>query len=430
MRRLRFPLLALTLVSAWGLTAAAAPEAAPAPDPERLKRLADDITQQVVKLRGLPLKRPMARGVLTRAEIRKRLDERLAKEFPKAEIATEGMVLKRLGLIPPDSDYLKLVLDLLSDQVVGFYDPAKRHLYIADWIPLDMQRPALAHEITHGLQDQHFDLRRFTSGLKGNADRQLARAALVEGDGTGVMLEFALGVDLGSLPAGIMSMLKPMLQMFSSPTFQKTPRFLREALVFPYTAGLEFVVTLRRRLAWSKINAFYQSPPESTEQVLHPEKLLARERPLVITPRPLHALKGSREVWQDTLGEAQLRLYLEQHVSKERAATAAAGWGGDRGVAYQRAGQPAVAVIHCSVWDGEQDAIEFEEAQVAALAKLAGKPALAGGPAVYSVPGGAADGGLVYAVERQGTKVVSAYGVPAAAWPAIAAEVQKGWKVK
>ena len=424
MRRLRVWLVALTLVSAWGLTATAAPEA-PAPDAERLKRLADEITQQVVKLRGLALKRPMPRGVLSRQEIRKRLEERLAKEFPRTEIETEGMVLKRLGLIPADSDYLKLVLDLLTDQVVGFYDPFRRQLYIADWMPIDMQRPALAHEITHGLQDQHFDLRRFTSGLKGNADRQLARAALVEGDGTGVMLEFALGVDLGSLPPGVMAMLKPMLQLFSSPTFQKTPRFLREVLVLPYTAGLDFVVALRRRLAWSKINAFYQNPPESTEQVLHPEKFLARERPVLITPRPLQALKGSREVWQDTLGEAQLRLYLEQHVSKERAATAAAGWGGDRGVAYQRPGLPGVAVVHCSVWDGEQDAIEFEEAQAAALAKLAGKPAQASGPAVYP-----ADGGVVYAVERQGSRVVSGYGVPAAAWGAIVAEVQKSWKVK
>ena len=150
MPRLGVLLLALALVSAWGLTAAAAPEA-PAPDAEKLKRLADEITQQVVKLRGLPLKRPMQRGVLSRDEIRKRLEERLATEFPRAEIVVEGMVLKRLGLIPPDSDYLKLVLDLLSDQVVGFYDPFKRQLYIADWMPADMQRPALAHEITHGL---------------------------------------------------------------------------------------------------------------------------------------------------------------------------------------------------------------------------------------------------------------------------------------
>ena len=367
----------------------------------------------------------MARGVLSRDEIRKKLEERLAKEFPKAEIAAEGMVLKRLGLIPADADYLKLVLDLLTDQVVGFYDPFKRQLYIADWMPVDMQRPALAHEITHGLQDQHFDLRRFTAGLKGNADRQMARAALVEGDGTGVMLEFALGVDLSSLPPGVMAMLKPMLQVFSSPTFQRTPRFLREVLVFPYTAGLDFVATLRRRLAWSKINALYARPPESTEQVLHPEKFQAGERPVLVAARPLAALKGSREVWQDTLGEAQLRLYLEQHTARERAETAAAGWGGDRAVAYQVPGRTGVAVVHYSVWDGEQDAIEFEEAQVAVLAKLAGRPAQASGPVVY-----VAEGGLVYAVVRQGARVVSGYGVPAAAWGAIVAEVPRTWKVK
>jgi hypothetical protein len=423
MLRTRFRLFALSVVSAWALTATAKPEAPP--DAERLKQLADEITGQVVRLRGLQLKRPMARGVLSRAEIRKKLDERIAREFPKAEIANEGLVLKRLGLIPADADYLKLMLDLLTDQVVGYYDPARRQLYIADWMPLDMQRPVLAHEITHGLQDQHFDLKKFTSGLKGNADRQLARAALVEGDGTGVMLEFAVGVDLGSLPPGVMGMLRPLLQSFSSPTFQRTPRYLREVLLFPYTSGLEFIVTLRKRLAWSKINAFYLRPPESTEQILHPEKFLAGERPVVITPRPLSALKGSRAVWQDTLGEAQLRFFLEPHVGKERAATAAAGWGGDRAVAYQIPGQTGVAVVQYSAWDGEQDAIEFEEAQAAALAKLAGQPAQASGPVVYG-----ADGGIVYAVVRQGSRVVCGYGVPAAAWGAILAEVQKTWKVR
>jgi hypothetical protein len=421
MRRTLVLLVAFALVSAWPLTSLAAPEAAP--DPGSLKRLADDITAQVVRLRGLSLRRPIARGVLSRAEIRRKLEARLAKEVRPAEVAAEGSVLKRLGLIPAQADYAKLVLDLLTDQVVGFYDPAERQLYIASWMSADMQRPALAHEITHALQDQHFDLKRFTRGAKGNGDRQLARAALVEGDGTGVMLEFALGVGLGSLPPKLMGMIKPMLQLFSSTTFQRTPRYLREVLVFPYTAGLDLILALRKRNGWDRVNALYARPPDSTEQVLHPEKLALRERPVVITPRRLAALAGAKEVWQDTFGEAQLRFYLEQHVAHDRAVTAAAGWGGDRAVAYQLPGGSGVAVVDYSTWDSEQDAIEFEEAQLEALAKLAGKPAQATGPAVYPA------GPLVYAVARTGTRVLSAFGVPAAAWPKLQAEVAR-WRVK
>ena len=95
-----------------------------------------------------------------------------------------------MGLLPSDADYEKLLFDLLTEQVAGFYDPYTQTLYIADWLPLEMQRPALAHEIEHALQDQHFDLKQFSQPLKEDGDRQLARAALVEGDGTALMLEF------------------------------------------------------------------------------------------------------------------------------------------------------------------------------------------------------------------------------------------------
>jgi hypothetical protein len=403
--------------------AGAAPQGSAALQPAALEKLADEVLGQVARLRGLAPKRPLARGVLTKDEIRARLKERLDKEFPAAEIAAEGAVLRRLGLLPKDADYRKLILDLLTDQVVGFYDPFRRQLYIADWMPADLQRPALAHEITHGLQDQHFDLQKYTAAFKGNGDRQLARAALVEGDGTGVMLEFVLGVDLASIPGHLLAMMRPMLQMFSTPVLTRTPRFMREALMFPYLSGLDFIVFLRHRFSWARINGFYARPPESTEQVMHPEKYLAGERPLVITARSLAALKAGREIWQDTLGEAQLKAYLEQHLPAEHAAAAAAGWGGDRAVAYEMPGGQGPAVVLYTTWDSEQDAIEFEEAQGTALARLAGRPEKAAGAAVYH-----AEDGTVFAVTRQGVRVLTGFGVPATAWPRIAADVPRTWK--
>lgn len=100
-------------------------------------------------------------------------------------------MLKRMGLLPVDADYEKLLFELLSEQVAGFYDPYRKTLYVADWLPLDMQRPALAHEIQHALQNQRFDLKKLARPLKSEGDRQLAQAAVVEGDGTAVMMEFA-----------------------------------------------------------------------------------------------------------------------------------------------------------------------------------------------------------------------------------------------
>ena len=163
----------------------------------------DEITRKVVAIRGLPTKSTFARGVLTRQEITQRLKERIHNDFSPEEVKGEALVLKRMGLLPVDADYEKLLFDLLSEQVAGFYDPYRKTLYIADWLPVEMQRPALAHEIQHALQDQHFDLKKLAKPLKSEGDRQLAQSAVVEGDGTAVMMEFAarsMGTDSAQLP--------------------------------------------------------------------------------------------------------------------------------------------------------------------------------------------------------------------------------------
>src|SRR5262249_39954079 len=154
------------------LSASAAPAAAPAaapPSPSApapksapgaLLGVADEIARQVSALRGLSQTTPFQRGVLSRSDIVQKLRERMYKELTKEEMRVESGMLKRLGLLPDAADYEKTLLDMLGEQVAGFYDPYTRTLYIADWLPLDLQRPALAHEIEHALQDQHFDLRK------------------------------------------------------------------------------------------------------------------------------------------------------------------------------------------------------------------------------------------------------------------------------
>src|SRR5262249_11313572 len=140
-----------------GAAASRRAEAAPAGGEETvLMSAADDITRQVAALRGLEPKRSVARGVLGRDAIGAKLKERIAKEYTADEIRVESRVLKRLGLLPRDADYQKLLMDVLLEQVAGFYDPLSHHLYIADWLGLELQRPALAHEIEHALQDQYF----------------------------------------------------------------------------------------------------------------------------------------------------------------------------------------------------------------------------------------------------------------------------------
>jgi hypothetical protein len=352
---------------------------APATTPQDLLKTADELVKQVASLRQLPARGPVKRGVLSREQLKQKLREQIARQYTPAEIQLEAKVLEALGLIPPGTEYEKLLMDLLMEQVAGFYDAYGKQLYIADWLAPSMQAPALAHEITHALQDQHFDLKRFVQPVHDQGDRQLARMALVEGDGTGVMLEFVGHMDLSAMPdmAQLMDAMGDGSTLFgaaagSMPVLQKAPEFIRRSLLFPYASGLGFVQYVRKRYPWSKIDEAYKHPPESTEQILHPEKFFAKEHPVWIKSAPLSALKGQKAVHEDTIGEMQIRLWLSIVGGAKNASDAAAGWAGDRLVAYERPGEPGYALVWLTQWDTEADAAEFAKAAEPAAKKLGG----------------------------------------------------------
>ncbi len=417
-------LLALALAAS-----AAHAQTPPPPAPggtDALLAATDDITRQVVALRNLQLTRPFARGVLSRDQIGAKLRDRIGKEYTPEEIRSESRVLKRLGLLAPEADYEKLLMDVLMEQVAGFYDPFARELYIADWIGGDLMRPAMAHEIEHALQDQHFDLKKFATPLKDDGDRQLARSAVVEGDGTEVMLEFVLqgmNVDLGKVP-GMMDALTTQLtssQLGQSPALAKAPRFLRDTLTFPYFAGLKFVSAVKQK-GWGAVDAAFKTPPESTEQILHPEKFFAHEHPVTVTPSAVAALAPAKELRRDVLGEFEWRLLLASRISDAEAERAAAGWGGDRLVAYADGDGP-VSVIDLSTWDSDDDALQAEVALRRFFALQQKEECAADQPAVWE------SGGEAWSVERHGRQLLALFGVPAQSRATIADEVWKGWKV-
>jgi hypothetical protein len=420
-------LLALANVAVAKKPKAPAPSPAAAtasPPKEALLAAADEIIRQVAALRGLKAKSTLQRGVLSRDAIGAKLKERLAKEYTPEEVRGEARVLKRLGLLPVDADYEKMILDLLMEQVAGFYDPFTQKLYIADWLPLEMQRPALAHEIEHALQDQHFNLKRFADPIKDDGDRQLAHSALVEGDGTAVMLEFqaqAMGLPTDQLPELVAQVGRQMLSggLGQTPLFDAAPPFLKETLIFPYLSGLLFTEQLRRTQPWAALDETWKSPPESTEQVLHPEKYTQHEHPIKVTPAPLPSLK-KKELRRDVLGELEWRIWFEQRLSQADAEKAAAGWGGDRIVAYAADADSLPTLVIFSTWDTEGDAREAADAARKVVAKLAGRP---------EADMVTDDKGEAWSVERRGDKLLVICGAPADAHGALVSEVWSGWKL-
>jgi hypothetical protein len=334
-----FALAALFVATPFALREVRAQSAsATRPGDAQLLALVDGLSRRVATLRGLSVERPIDRGVLDRAAILARLRARVAHEYPPGEVALEGEMVRRLGMIPESMDYERTMFDLLEEQVAGFYDPDDRRLFIAAWVQPELQVPTMAHEIVHALQDQHFGLSRFTHFVRGGGDRQTAGMAVVEGDATLAMLEMVLqstGQSARSLRDPDAIFRSQLMDVSQQPRLGAAPRALRDSLLFPYRYGFDLCTLQYAARGFAAVDALLRDPPASTEQVLHADKLAAREPPIEIPPTTPPALASDHVlVSDDVLGELSLRLYLESGVDDATAEAAAAGWGGDRAMLF------------------------------------------------------------------------------------------------
>jgi hypothetical protein len=332
----------------------------------------DQVVEQVPPLRQLEPLRDVPYLLLSRAEFQRELEELLAEEVDEGDLAIEGRLLQRLGLLPDDVDLYELLAELYGSQVAAYYRPDTGTFYIIerDEPFAAMDRMIVAHEYTHALQDQHFDLEgsRITDPSEGDA--ALAQLAAIEGDATLLMFQWALEA------LTIREQLELFAGMVPSPTDQELlegmPPILRRQLEFPYNDGFLFSTEVQRRGGWAAIDDTLANPPASTEQILHPDKYFAGEQPIrVSVPDPTAALgDGWQDVYQQTMGELNISVWLADGESPPMPIpgfepellpwqSAAAGWGGDRLHMYED-GDGAWAIVWLIAWDSAADADEFE----------------------------------------------------------------------
>jgi hypothetical protein len=396
-----------------------------------------DLAAEVAKLRGLKIKKKLKRETIDAEALRARLVKRFGEEYTADEIAGQQVSLERWGLIGGDVQVHDLLLDILTEQIAGFYDRADATLYIAERGPDgDGETDLLmAHEIVHALQDQHFDLDKLTDLPRTEADALQARHALIEGDGVVTSYELMLAREGIAPPWGMDDALTMMTKTIEASSgharLDQAPLVVRDLLLFPYSRGMRFVAALRARHPWKKVDAVFKKPPASTEQVLHPELYMAGEAPHRVTAATPAALSGWRTRHDTVWGEAGWSVLLREHdVATARAEIAAAGWGGDRVVVYAPAGKDrardAVGVGLTS-WDADIDAMEFEEAAVDAL------DALVTGTIIEQARGRTvwlSTDLRISLVERVDDQVLVIVGAPLAVLDTLAADVWKGWSVK
>lgn len=337
------------------------------PDRSQLLASVDEVLEAVVELRQLEPKEKIQRGIRSREEIRDYLIDRIEEDFPQEDILAEEKMLRWLELIPEDLKLYPFMLDLLTEQVAGYYDPHEKTLYLADWISVDLQKPVIAHELLHALQDQYFGLKQFLEKVEGNDDQTLARNALIEGEGLAVMLSYSLqplGQDFLDIP-DIVGLNRAQLPLMAAefPIFASAPAYLRETLMFPYSYGAVFLQEYLRSHSWDQVAEIYADLPQSSEQILHPEKyFVQRDSPTLVTTEGLEAaLEGSWEsIFETVLGEYTLYLLLEGRLGAEEAERAAEGWDGDS-VHLLENGDESVLLM-TTIWDSDEDALEFLQA--------------------------------------------------------------------
>lgn len=392
------------------------------------------VLKETSEIRELPILRPVKSGAQSRVEIERMLVKNLDAQMTPAEMHASAVALRKFGLAPNDFEYRSFIIKLLTEQVAGYYDSKTREFHLADWLELEGQKPVMVHELAHALQDQHFHLRRFEKWPHGDSDAELAAHALIEGDAT-----LAMTIYMAKNPLVALAFTRSLGSTgASSEQFNQAPRALRESLIFPYGQGTEWATQLYKRGGWSLVSKAFTRLPLSSEQILHPEKYFAYERPVKVTLPDVvdllnagdrhvaknrkagritkhAALTSWRKIDSDVNGEWSYYLILDQFLnSPAESRRAAAGWAGDHYEIYEEPKQGQVLLAHFAAWDTENDAREFFDAYVKRTAKRYPEAALlpeTQSPAPNTVLSWQTSEGRVV-IELRGLRVLVIEGIP------------------
>ncbi|HTE43311.1 MAG TPA: hypothetical protein VK629_20990 [Steroidobacteraceae bacterium] len=370
--------------------------AQPAAAASDAQTLANKIQGEVAEIRGLKFKRSIKASKQTPEEFGRYLDGQIKEGVPEAVSQHYGKIVQKLGLYrgPEIKDFASTMKSVMTSQAGAYYDPKTKTFYVLlEGLPEVMLGMFFAHELHHGLQDQYFDLEKYM-GMNQvkqtlDSDQRMARQAVVEGEATYIMNLWGIksmtqGMPPRELMAPIVRMqsqmdMAQMQQMMQSPQMEELggdikksidataeiPAFILESLLGAYLKGMNFVFDVEAG-GWSAVDKLYRdAPPESTEQILHPEKWSAGEKPVAIEwpAFSIPELKNWEVLDNDALGELLWRVVFKEHgIDATSANDAAAGWNGDRYAVLKDKTSNALLLLWRTSWDSAADAKEFADA--------------------------------------------------------------------
>ena len=314
---------------------ASAPSSAGAPNSNGyFFQAADEVLAEMSKLLSMPILHPVKKSLRSREEIRAYLLAQEKKDKDSAKDYADQRTLEMFGLLPKDFPLEQTLNDILTEQIAGLYDPDSQEFFISDWTSPAELRMVMAHELTHALQDQHYHIDTWRDAAKPNDDAELARDAVLEGAAVAAMLDYMLrdqGKGVRDLPA-----IDPSLVVgdtSSSPLFSKAPMVIRDELLFPYLAGMDFTqAVLKATSGWPDFGRVFANPPQSTQQIMHPDLYLNGVTRAPVTLPDFSTLLPAdwKKLDENLMGEFGLQEVLKQFLAEPRALDLSPAWAGDR----------------------------------------------------------------------------------------------------
>jgi len=320
---------------------------------------------QIERVMGVKFKTPPRLEIRSRDQVREFLLLQLKEPANQQQLVHDEATYKVLGLIPDTMHLGDFFVKVLTEQIVGYYDPKTKVLYMVSGAPEDYAGATLLHELVHALQDQYVNLDS-AQRITGDDDRAATVKAIIEGQATYVETYIASGGSgniAAQLPGGMKSQRDAIRQaQETQPVFSSAPIVIKESLLFPYVNGFDYMIRFKRHKPGKQP---FDSMPVSTEQLLHDDAFFGKKKdvPSVVTLPPI-----TGELSQNNFGEFGTRLFIYAHTrEQERSIRAAMGWDGDR---YALVKTPqGNGIVWATVWDSQGDAAEFMSAIDAVMAK-------------------------------------------------------------
>jgi hypothetical protein len=363
---------------------------------KELFRSVDEILRFASKDTGLPIKKKVKRTIVSRAQVEKYIGEKFKDDADRIRFERSELVQKKFGLLPRTFDLHNFLIKLLTEQVAGYYDEKTRTMNLLDWNEPEMQRPVMAHELTHALQDQSYNLEKMSKhdeeiekhgledldALISNDEESTCRSAVLEGQAMIVLLDYVLAPQDGSvqkMPQIVDMMQASMDKSRGSPVFDSAPLLLQEELAFPYRQGMKFIRDLLvaggKQLAYTGV---LSRLPQTSREIMEPKEYLAGHRvPPLLLP-DIGFLKKDYEPYDaGAVGQLDVSILLRIYADEELDKRLSTEW---RGGAYYAAGRKGakppdrnssahIGLFYISKWATEAAAQEFAKTYASALPK-------------------------------------------------------------